>query len=236
MFFAFVGVTVVLAGAALYFFYEANRLRVAYATSPEVDYSILEETAATNDKLLGAQKGLADDRVLGGEAGETKRSQKLGAQRIPINVAMTAVSKEVSSGNWHPTTLNAEQLAILERLDMGGITPEMILAAAGNQESVAAGMQVFKANCAACHGVQGNGLVGPNLTDKYWIHGSGPTNVYKVISQGVAAKGMPPWGHLGEEKMKLAAAYVLSIKGKNIPGKAPQGVDADGNPPAPNDG
>ena len=42
---------------------------------------------------------------------------------------------------------------------------------------------------------------------------------------------MPPWTHLGEEKMKQVAAYVLSIKGKNLEGKAPQGVDENGNPP-----
>ncbi|RYG10120.1 MAG: c-type cytochrome, partial [Chitinophagaceae bacterium] len=36
---------------------------------------------------------------------------------------------------------------------------------------IANGKTVFNANCIACHGEHGQGLVGPNLTDDFWLHG-----------------------------------------------------------------
>ena len=230
MFIVFVVVTVAFAGGALYLFYDANRLRVAYADPGALDTSDLAEYRADQDKLL-EKPGWADDRALGGEAGQNKRSQELGFKRIAIRDAMVSVTRAVQSGQYRPTALTSAQRDKLDRLDMGSVTPEMIVASVDNPQHVSDGEGVFKANCAACHGAQGNGLVGPNLTDKYWIHGDSAAAVYKVIAKGVLAKGMPSWGHLGEDKMKNAAAYVLTLKGKNIPGKAPQGVDADGNPP-----
>jgi cytochrome c oxidase cbb3-type subunit 3 len=91
-------------------------------------------------------------------------------------------------------------------------------------DTVAAGQQLFSTTCIACHGVHGEGLVGPNLTDAYWIHGSKPTDIYKTVSEGVPAKGMPSWGKtLSEDKVRAAVAFVLTLKGKNLPGKPPQG-------------
>ena len=233
MFFGTVAVSAVLAVAALVLFYDANRLRVAYAQPQALETPEMSDAYRQKQEALLTAKGWADDRTLGGEAGKNKRSEKLGYRKTDIKTAMTAVTKDIQGGTWAPVRLTPEQRDVLDRLDMGGITPEMILAASKNAQEVEAGMALFKANCAACHGAQGNGLVGPNLTDAYWIHGRNAQSVYKVISQGVAAKGMPAWGHLGEDGMKRAAAYVLSIQGKNLPGKAPQGVDDDGNPPPP---
>ena len=228
-FFACVVASVAFAGAALYLFVDAYRLSVANAATPLAAEG-LAEYRSSQEKLLG-NAGWADDRALGGEAGASKRSQKLGFRRTPIQQAKAKVLASITSGSWSPTRLTDEQLDVLDRLDMGTVTPEMIMASAKEPKSVESGMAIFKANCAACHGVQANGLVGPNLTDKWWIHGPQAKNIYKVIAQGVAAKGMPPWGHLGEENMKLVAAYVISIQNTNVEGKAPQGVDADGNPP-----
>lgn len=228
-FFAFVAFTVAFAGAALFLFVDAYRMSVANAAPPLAAESLTEYQSS--QQTLLKNPGWADDRALGGEAGATKRSQKLGFLRTSIADAKAKVLASIRNGSWQPTRLTDAQLDVLDRLDMGTVTPEMIRAAAREPKSVASGQSIFTANCAACHGVKANGLVGPNLTDKWWIHGSEPKNIYKVIAQGVAAKGMPPWGHLGEEKMKLVAAYVLSIQNTQVEGKAPQGVDADGNPP-----
>ena len=96
---------------------------------------------------------------------------------------------------------------------------------AADAEFAEAGAATFEAICAACHGNVGQGLIGPNLTDDYWIHGGSPTDVYRVISEGVPAQGMPAWdGQLSEEEQAQAMAYVLSLRGTNPPGaKEPQG-------------
>lgn len=84
---------------------------------------------------------------------------------------------------------------------------------------------VFMANCLACHGAQAQGIIGPNLTDKYWIHGGHPSEIYQTIMDGVPAKGMLTWkGILTEDQIKGLTAYILTLKGTNPAGaKPPQG-------------
>jgi cytochrome c oxidase cbb3-type subunit 3 len=94
-----------------------------------------------------------------------------------------------------------------------------------NPDMIAAGAEHYALQCAACHGDQGQGLIGPNLTDAYWIHGADNLNVYQVISEGVVTQGMPPWEavYSPEERAELVA-FVQSLKGTNPPGaKEPQG-------------
>lgn len=99
-------------------------------------------------------------------------------------------------------------------------------AAAKDPKQVEAGLAVFTVRCASCHGDKLQGLIGPNLTDVYWIHGKGKgTDLTTVILTGVAEKGMPPWkGLLKNEEVKQLAALILARKGSNPPGaKEPQG-------------
>jgi len=77
-----------------------------------------------------------------------------------------------------------------------------------------AGKAIYEANCIACHATDGGGIVGPNLTDKYWIHGGGIKNVFKVIKYGVVEKGMISWQtQLNPNQMQEVASYVLSLQG-----------------------
>jgi cytochrome c oxidase cbb3-type subunit 3 len=83
--------------------------------------------------------------------------------------------------------------------------------------AISAGEAVFKANCVACHGDQGQGVVGPNLVDAYWIHGGSPEALVLSIGNGYPDKGMPAWKPvLGPEKVRQAAAYILSIRGRPV--------------------
>ncbi|MFW5726315.1 MAG: cbb3-type cytochrome c oxidase N-terminal domain-containing protein, partial [bacterium] len=61
------------------------------------------------------------------------------------------------------------------------------------ESRLANGETIFTQKCAPCHGQQGEGTVGPNLTDEYWIHGGDVKDIFKVIKHGVPAKGMIPW-------------------------------------------
>ncbi len=91
--------------------------------------------------------------------------------------------------------------------------------------SIEAGRTNFATKCISCHGAKGEGGIGPNLTDEYWIHGSKPIDLYTTIKNGVNDKGMPPWGSLlKDEEMVQLVAFVKSLKGTNPPqAKAPQG-------------
>jgi len=91
---------------------------------------------------------------------------------------------------------------------------------------LAAGKTIFITTCSPCHGAQGQGVVGPNLTDDYWLHGGKITEVFKTIKYGVPAKGMPTWEkQLSPKQISDVANYVKSLHGTNPPGaKEPQGT------------
>ncbi len=104
------------------------------------------------------------------------------------------------------------------------MTNEMLQAMTADEAKVAAGEQIFMQFCMACHLADASGLVGPNLTDAFWIHGGKPLDIVKTITEGVPEKGMVSWGpQLGPKRIEDVAIYILTIKGKNLPGKEPQG-------------
>ena len=88
-----------------------------------------------------------------------------------------------------------------------------------------AGKAVFSTNCVACHGDKGQGTVGPNLTDEYWLHGGKVGSVFKTIKYGVPDKGMISWEKtLTPKQISEVSNYILSLKGTNPENaKAPQG-------------
>lgn len=90
---------------------------------------------------------------------------------------------------------------------------------------LAKGKSSFVTKCAACHGQNGEGGVGPNMTDEYWIHGGGIKNVFKIIKYGVQEKGMISWqNQMNPTEMQQVASYILTLKGTNPANpKAPQG-------------
>lgn len=87
------------------------------------------------------------------------------------------------------------------------------------------GRKIFAKNCVPCHGKLGEGGIGPNLTDDYWLHGASFTQMVKSIKYGYPAKGMIPWrGFLTDEKILQVASFVDNLRGTNPPNaKSPQG-------------
>jgi cytochrome c oxidase cbb3-type subunit 3 len=106
---------------------------------------------------------------------------------------------------------------------------EMAMLVLNDDASLAAGEAIYKTKlCVTCHGNLGEGnAIGPNLTDKFWINGKGLiTDVFEVIKNGVAAKGMMPYkDQLSEQQILQVSSYVLTkLQGSNPPNaKPPQG-------------
>ncbi|MCP9766815.1 cytochrome oxidase subunit III [Lacihabitans sp. LS3-19] len=87
------------------------------------------------------------------------------------------------------------------------------------------GKTIFVEKCVACHGANGEGGVGPNLTDEYWIHGGTINDIFGVIKNGVPEKGMISWkATLKPAQIQEVSNYIVTLKGTNPENqKAPQG-------------
>ncbi len=84
---------------------------------------------------------------------------------------------------------------------------------------IASGTKLFAANCSPCHGDKGQGVVGPNLTDDYWLHGGSIKDVFKTIKYGYPDKGMKSWkDDFSAKQIAQIASYIESIHGTNPPG------------------
>lgn len=85
---------------------------------------------------------------------------------------------------------------------------------------------LYLMRCASCHGENGEGRIGPNLADEYWINGDrSKASVLLMISEGQVKKGMPAWKHVFHPKdLEAIADLVMSFQGTNpANAKAPQG-------------
>lgn len=121
--------------------------------------------------------------------------------------------------------VQAAELQREELIRTGAFINENSVTLLNDAESLGEGKKIFTANCIPCHGVNGEGIVGPNLTDEYWIHGGGVKNIFKTVKYGVPVKGMISWqAQLNPKKMQEVVSYVISLQGTNPPGgKAPEG-------------
>ncbi len=112
-----------------------------------------------------------------------------------------------------------------ELVRTGALIDEKSVELLTDEAALMAGKAIYDANCVACHGSQGEGLVGPNLTDGYWVHGGGISNVFRITRDGVPAKGMIAWKtQLNPRQIQEVSSYVISLERTNPPNpKAPEG-------------
>lgn len=145
----------------------------------------------------------------------------------------------------HTAPLSAEELAIAmteaeeekaNRLKKAGSdidenTVKLMMAAT----DIDAGKKIFTGSCAPCHAADGGGVVGPNLTDDYWLHGGSVKDIFKTIKYGVPEKGMQPWkGNFSPTQLAQLTSFIKSIKGAKVANaKEPQGdLYKEEQPPA----
>jgi len=111
------------------------------------------------------------------------------------------------------------------RASLGQVLDETNVVLVTDPGALDLGKTLYNTHCVACHGLQGEGGVGPNFTDEYWLHGGGIKNVFKIIKYGVVEKGMISWqNQLRATDMQKIASYILTFQGTNPPNaKEPQG-------------
>jgi cytochrome c oxidase cbb3-type subunit 3 len=81
---------------------------------------------------------------------------------------------------------------------------------------LAQGKIIFATYCAPCHRADGGGIVGPNLCDDFWLHGSNYVDNVKTVINGVPAKGMLTWrGVLKPDQIQAVGSYVYTLRGTN---------------------
>jgi cytochrome c oxidase cbb3-type subunit 3 len=107
----------------------------------------------------------------------------------------------------------------------GNLVDENNVAFVLDKKLLADGQTLFAEKCAVCHLADGGGVVGPNLTDAYWIHGGDIQSIFKTIKYGVPAKGMIAWQNtFSGKQMEALASYVKTLQGTTpAVGKEPQG-------------
>lgn len=121
------------------------------------------------------------------------------------------------------TRLQFEQIGLLEP-DSSTIMEYM-----EKSNWVNVGKVVFKKNCVSCHGRNGEGNVGPNLTDDVYKNVRHLEDVATVILEGAKNNAMPAWkDKLHQNDIVLVAAYVASLRGTDVSGgKGPEGSKID---------
>ena len=107
------------------------------------------------------------------------------------------------------------------------VNAEMITMLSKSSDAMGPARGLFVSKCAQCHGAQGEGKIGPNLTDRFFLHGHEPMAIYKTIRDGVPEKGMQAWGKLLKPRELVSlAAFVMTLPGTSPPGgKKPEGKE-----------
>ncbi|MCB1165312.1 MAG: c-type cytochrome [Leptospiraceae bacterium] len=104
-----------------------------------------------------------------------------------------------------PNALNLEQISLAE----DGSNPLR-----GDKEAIEKGHNTFQAKCAACHGQDAHGIVGPNLTDTTWLHGNTDKVIYGLIMGGISQDMVmqdPPRGIMPPHNRSLGSTKVLQV-------------------------
>ena len=95
---------------------------------------------------------------------------------------------------------------------------------------MANGKAIYDRECVACHAPEGQGLIGPNFTDNYWIHGGSINDIFKTVKYGVPQKGMISWqSKLTPSDMRDVSSYIMTFVGTTPqnppPPKGPEGEE-----------
>jgi cytochrome c oxidase cbb3-type subunit 3 len=98
--------------------------------------------------------------------------------------------------------------------------------ATSGQADVTQGAQIFQQNCAACHGAQGEGGIGPALRDSQYIQTAGDPAITDTIANGRTGTAMAAWsqakgGLLSDAQIANVVAFLHTLQpGASAPTEA----------------
>jgi cytochrome c oxidase cbb3-type subunit III len=91
----------------------------------------------------------------------------------------------------------------------------------GNPDAIRAGMGLFRARCADCHGMDGTGVRGPDIT-LIWANGRSDDGLFKTIKEGVPNTEMPANPRIQDHEAWQLLAYVRTLAAP-APADSPRG-------------
>ena len=80
-----------------------------------------------------------------------------------------------------------------------------------SEEDVAVGGELFASRCVTCHGADGRGDRGPDLTREVFRHGNSDRAIFMNILSGIPNTGMPSV-RLSDKEMWQIVAFVRSLR------------------------
>jgi cytochrome c oxidase cbb3-type subunit 3 len=118
-----------------------------------------------------------------------------------------------------------DKKGLREAADAANVNEELMARNAGDSNVLTHGAEIFASRCASCHTADGRGLIGPNLTDLFQLHGTSRMDIFNTVRAGVPGTAMPAWGEqMAASDVVSVASFVITLRGKNVAGgKAPQG-------------
>ncbi|MCB1531962.1 MAG: cytochrome-c oxidase, cbb3-type subunit III [Alphaproteobacteria bacterium] len=106
---------------------------------------------------------------------------------------------------------------LLKREEINAVVDYVLSLSGGKTDGhEAQGAEIFKMQCASCHGADGKGLQefgAPNLTDKIWLYGGDRQTIFETVYYARAGM-MPAWGtRLDENTIKQLTIYLHELGG-----------------------
>jgi len=200
-----------------------DRIEAASFEEIQADRQLMAIVESTGHRLFG--DNCAACHGIGGTGGAGFPNLTAGSWLWGGDVETIAETIRVGINSEHPDTHFSEMPAfgrdgILERDEVANVAayvhslaaPEA--AGAGNADAVAAGEEIFLANCAACHGEDARGsedMGAPDLTDASWIYGGDLRTITATVHGGRQGH-MPTWeGRLSDTEIRILALYVHAL-------------------------
>ncbi len=88
---------------------------------------------------------------------------------------------------------------------------------AGDATAIRQGQNMYRGQCAVCHGIDAKGYRGSDLTTGDWVHGGSDPQIAKTIADGVPGTEMPGHRDLSDDEVWKLVAYLRTLSAPGGP-------------------